>query len=46
MHLISNQNTIFYISDKVKHLPYEEGASMYVSKFICDGKIDYGFIKK
>ena len=34
------------IVDHVKHLPYEEGASMYVSKFICDDKIDYGFVKK
>jgi hypothetical protein len=34
------------IGDHVKHLPYEEGASMYVSKFICDDKIDYGFVKK
>ena len=34
------------IGDHVKHLPYVEGASMYVSKFICDDKIDYGFVKK
>jgi len=34
------------IGDHVKHLPYEKGASMYVSKFICDDKIDYGFVKK
>ena len=34
------------IADNVKHLPYEKGASMYVSKFICDDKIDYGFVKK
>ena len=34
------------ISDKVKHLPYQKSASMYVSKFICDDKIDYGFVKK
>ena len=34
------------IGSHVKHLPYEKGASMYVSKFICDDKIDYGFIKK
>ena len=34
------------IGDHVKHLPYEKSASMYVSKFICDDKIDYGFIKK
>ena len=29
------------ISDKVKHLPYEEGASIYVSKFICDRKTNW-----
>ena len=34
------------IGDQVKHLPYEKSASMYVSKFICDDKIDYGFVKK
>jgi hypothetical protein len=30
----------------VKREPYEEGASMYVSKFICDDKIDYGFFMR
>ena len=34
------------IGDHVKHLPYEKSASMYVSKFICDDKIDYNFVKK
>ncbi|MDA7578592.1 hypothetical protein N8692_03825 [Flavobacteriales bacterium] len=34
------------ISDKVKHLPYEEGANMYVSKYICDEKVNWGLIKK
>ena len=34
------------IGDHVKHLPYEKSASMYVSNFICDDKIDYGFVKK
>ena len=34
------------IGDHVKHLPYEKSASMYVSKFICDEKTNYGFIKK
>jgi hypothetical protein len=33
------------IGKHVKHEPYEEGASMYVSKFICDDNIDYGFVK-
>ena len=34
------------IGDHVKHLPYEKSASIYVSKFICDDKIDYGFVVK
>ena len=29
-----------------KHLPYEKSPSMYVSKFICDEKIDYNFVEK
>ena len=33
------------IGDHIKHLPYEEGASMYVSKFICDEKANYNLIK-
>ena len=34
------------IGSHVKHLPYEKGAAMYVSKFICDEKTEYGFVKK
>jgi len=34
------------IGDHVKHLPYEKSAAMYVSKFICDKKTNYGFVKK
>ena len=34
------------IGDHVKHFPYEKSASMYVSKFICNDKTDYGFVKK
>ena len=34
------------IGNYVKHLPYRKESSMYVSKFICDDKIDYGFVKK
>ena len=41
-HLMSKS----LIGSHVKHLPYEKSASMYVSKLICDDKIDYGFIKK
>tara|TARA_R110001632_G_scaffold50907_1_gene126843 strand:- start:1480 stop:1869 length:390 start_codon:yes stop_codon:yes gene_type:complete len=34
------------IGKHVKHEPYEKSASMYVSKFICDEKTNYGFVKK
>jgi hypothetical protein len=34
------------IGDQVKHLPYEKGASMYVAKFICDTKTNWGIVKK
>ena len=34
------------IGKHIKHLPYKEGANMYVAKYICDDKIDYGFVKK
>ena len=34
------------IGDYVKHYPYEEGANMYVAKYICDEKTEYGFVKK
>ena len=34
------------IGDHVKHLPYEKGASMYVAKFICDTKTNWGIVKK
>ena len=33
------------IGDYVKHYPYEESASMYVSKFICDTKTNWGIVK-
>ena len=32
------------IGDYVKHLPYEEGASTYVSKYICDTKTNWGVV--
>ena len=34
------------IGDHVKHEPYEKGASIYVSKFICDTKTNWGIVKK
>ena len=32
------------ISDHVKHLPYEKSASMYVAKYICDEKTNWGVV--
>jgi hypothetical protein len=34
------------IGDHVKHEPYKKEASMYVSKFICDNKTNWGIVKK
>ena len=34
------------IGDHVKHEPYEKGASIYVAKFICDTKTNWGIVKK
>ena len=33
------------IGDHVKHLPYQKSASMYVSKYICDTKTNWGIVK-
>jgi hypothetical protein len=33
------------IGDHVKHLPYEKGASLYVSKYICDEKTNWNLIE-
>ena len=32
------------IGDYVKHYPYEEGANMYVAKYICDEKTSWNLI--
>jgi len=32
------------IGKHVKHEPYEKGANMYVAKYICDDKINWGLI--
>ena len=34
------------IGDHVKHEPYQEAASMYVSKFICDEKTNWNIVEK
>ena len=33
------------IGNYVKHLPYRKESSKYVSKFICDEKVNYNLIK-
>ena len=33
------------IGDHVKHLPYQKSASMYVPKYICDTKTNWGIVK-
>ncbi len=33
------------IADHVKHYQYEEGANMYVSKYICDYKTNWNISK-
>ena len=33
------------IADHVKHYQYEEGANMYVAKYICDEKVNWGLIE-
>ena len=32
------------IGSHVKHLPYEKSASMYVSKYVCDTKTNWGIV--
>jgi len=32
------------VGDHVKHLPYEESASTYVSKYVCDTKTNWGIV--
>ena len=33
-----------YINAVTKLLPYERGASMYVSKYVCDTKTNWGIV--
>ena len=42
-HHLKSKNLI---GNHVKHLPYEKGAAIYVAKYICDEKTNYGFVKK
>jgi len=32
------------IGKHIKHLPYEKSASMYVSKYVCDTKTNWGIV--
>jgi len=34
------------IGKYLKHEPYEKSASMYVAKYICDTKTNWGIVKK
>ena len=43
-HINSHLRSKSLIGDHIKHLPYEKSASMYVSKFICDEKTNYGVV--
>ena len=45
-HINSHLKSKSLIGIHVKHLPYEKSASMYVSKFICDTKTNWGIVKK
>ena len=40
----SHLNSKRLIGDHVMHLPYEKSASIYVSKFICDTKTNWGVV--
>ena len=33
------------ITDHVKHLPYKEGASLYVAKYLCDSNAEYNIVE-
>ena len=43
---LSSINKALTSTDKIITMNYKKSTSMYVSKFICDDKIDYGFVKK
>ena len=43
-HINSHLKSKSLIGSHVKHLPYEKSASMYVSKFICDTKTNWGIV--
>jgi hypothetical protein len=43
-HINSHLKSKSLIGDYVKHLPYEKSASMYVSKFVCDTKTNWGIV--
>ena len=43
-HINSHLKSKSLIGDHVKHLPYEKSASMYVSKFVCDTKTNWGIV--
>ena len=43
-HINSHLKSKSLIGDHVKHEPYEKGAAMYVSKYVCDTKTNWGVV--
>ena len=43
-HINSHLKSQSLIGNHVKHLPYEEEAAIYVSKYVCDTKTNWGLI--
>jgi hypothetical protein len=43
-HINSHLKSKSLIGDHVKHEPYEKSAAMYVSKYICDTKTNWGIV--
>ena len=33
------------ITVHIKHLPYEQGASLYVAKYLCDSNTEYNIVE-
>ena len=36
--------SITFVVDHIKHLTYQESASTYVSKYVCDTKTNWGIV--
>ena len=42
--LVANDLLAVWQGKHVKHEPYEKGAAMYVSKYVCDTKTNWGIV--